>query len=297
MGVCLLAAACLLTAGCGGDADAGATRVAPKQTAKSSQAAPSAKTPVRFTALQTSAEEDGPTGNWGTLRGTFVYGDDRPTPEKIIPTKDVDYCGQHTLVDQSLVVNEDGQIANVFVSIYVPRTGKLDVHESYDESADGEVVLDNTQCRFEPHCLIVRTSQKLVIKNSDPMGHNTNLQTEGFNQLIEPNGSISHGFQVARINPVPVACNIHPWMNGHLLIRNDPYAAVSADDGSFEIKNIPAGTHEFILWHERPGYLGNLTAGKVKTDRRGRMKIEIPPGKIVDLGEIKIPADALRDKY
>ena len=36
--------------------------------------------------------------------------------------------------------------------------------------------------------------------------------------------------------------------------------AVSGEDGTFEIKNIPAGKHEFQLWHEVPGYIEDVAS-------------------------------------
>jgi hypothetical protein len=258
-----------------------------------SQAAP---VPAKFVAAQQSAEEGAPTGNWGTLRGRFVHGEATPPGrEKIVATKDA-FCMEQMILDDLLVVGAKGELANVFVFIYVPRGRKLDVHESYQETADAEVVLDNNGCSFEPHCLALQVSQTLSIKNSDPVGHNTNIPNH-FNQIVPQDDPLEYQFKAAAAYPLPVQCNIHPWMSAHLLVRDDPYAAISAEDGSFEIKNIPAGTHEFVFWHERPGLLGNVNAGKVKTDRRGRMKIEIPAGKIVDLGEIKIPAKSLEAKF
>ena len=249
--------------------------------------------PLQLTSAQ---GEDAPEGNWGSLRGRFLYDGTAPKPEAIVPTKDVEFCGQHNLVDQSLVVNEEGQLANVFVFVYVPRGQKLEVHESYEETAEEPVVLDNNHCAFEPHCLVMRTSQPLSVKNSDPVGHNTNVPNQ-FNLIVPSGNALEHTFQTAQTYPLPVACNIHPWMKSHLLIREDPYATLSGGDGTFEIKNIPAGEHEFVFWHERPGNLGNLAAGKVKTDRRGRMKINIPAGMVVDLGDIEIPADSLKERY
>ena len=48
--------------------------------------------------------------------------------------------------------------------------------------------------------------------------------------------------------------------------------AVSGDDGTFEIKNIPAGKHEFQFWHEAAGYLKNVQfkGGNDGSPRPGR---------------------------
>ena len=83
-------------------------------------------------------------------------------------------------------------------------------------------------------------------------------------------------------------------MKAHLLVRDNPYMAITGDDGSFEIANIPAGEHEFILWHESVGNLKNLDLGaNGKADRRGRAKLEIPAGGELDLGEIKVKPSAV----
>lgn len=294
----LLAAGCLLLAGCEEDAEARKHPAPSQLTAKAEKDDSTAReSPFRLVADQS---EDAPSGNWGTLRGRFLFGGEAPKPEAIVVTKDADYCGQHNVVDQSLVVSQDSEVANVFVYIYVPRGQKLEVHESYSETAEDEVVLDNSKCMFEPHCLAMRTSQTLVVKNSDPVGHNTNVfhRTEQFNETVASGGSpLEKTFNLGQTYPVPVKCNIHPWMTAHLLIRDDPYMAISGGDGTFEIKNIPAGEHEFVFWHERPGTLRDVSMGDGKTDRRGRVKIEIPAGQVVDLGEIKVPADSLKEQY
>jgi hypothetical protein len=100
---------------------------------------------------------------------------------------------------------------------------------------------------------------------------------------------------LAKPEPVPaaVACNIHPWMKGYVVVRQDPYVAISNDKGEFEIKNVPVGTHEFVFWHEAKGNMRDLKIEGGKTDRRGRAKLKIAANETLDLGEIKVPAAAL----
>jgi hypothetical protein len=93
--------------------------------------------------------------------------------------------------------------------------------------------------------------------------------------------------------PMPVVCNIHPWMKGYILSLDHPYVAVTGDDGTFEIKDIPAGQHEFQFWHES-GYLKNVALKGATTDARGRAKLKIAAGQTLDLGDIKVKASALK---
>lgn len=232
--------------------------------------------------------------DWGSIKGKFVVDGSVGKPAELNINKDQDTCGKHNLVDETVVVGEGGALQNAVVFIYTRKA--LDVHPDYEASAKEAVVLDNKGCRFEPHILAVRTGQPLQIHNSDPVGHNTNaafVQNPTFNQMITSGTPVS--ITLAKAEPVPaaVACNIHPWMKGHVVVREDPYVGISNDKGEFEIKNIPVGQHEFVFWHEAKGNMRDLKLKEGKTDRRGRVKLKITANETLDLGEIKVPAAAL----
>ncbi len=233
---------------------------------------------------------------WGSLKGRFVVDGPPPTlPALDVGTEAV--CSMHHPVNQAVVVGEDGSLANVVVYVYLRRGEKIDVHPDYAASKDEPVVLNNEGCAFHPHVCLVRTGQPFVIKNSDPTGHNTNakLQRNGaFNVLIGQGEENERTFSRAESRPLPVACNIHPFMLGYLLVRDDPYMAVSAEDGTFRIANLPAGKHTFQFWQEVPKFLKDVKLSEGTLDRRGRIELDIPAGGTLDLGEIKIPAAMLQ---
>jgi hypothetical protein len=76
-------------------------------------------------------------------------------------------------------------------------------------------------------------------------------------------------------------------------VKEDPYMAASQADGTFEIKNVPAGKHEFEFWHEKPGRLKAVKFQGGATNRQGRAQLTVKDGETLDLGEIKIPASSL----
>jgi plastocyanin len=229
--------------------------------------------------------------DWGTLKGRFVLGGSVADPTALTVDKDVEICGKHKLVAEELVVGDDKGVANVVVFV---RDKKVKVKPELEAAAkDAKPVLDNLNCRFEPHVLFVQAGQDLVIKNSDSVGHNSNIATvknAPSNTLIPAGGEVIAKFTTDEAVPAQVTCNIHPWMKGWIVVRDNPYAAVSKADGSFEIADIPAEEVELQFWHEKAGYIGEMTIeNKKETVKKGRMKKAIKAGDN-DLGEIVLDA-------
>jgi plastocyanin len=229
---------------------------------------------------------------WGTLTGRFVYGGDAPAAAKLTIDKDVDVCSKFGLVNEDLVVGEGKGVANIVIFV---RDKDVDVHP--DLKATEPVVLDNLGCRFSPHVVFVQTGQDLIIKNSDPVGHNSNVATlknPASNTLIPAGGETKVSFRSDEAVPAAVTCNIHPWMKGWVVVRDNPYAAVTGEDGSFTIENLPAGKLELQLWHEKAGYLDTIVInGKKESVKRGRMEVDIKAAG-TDLGEMVLDASVFK---
>ena len=173
--------------------------------------------------------------------------------------------------------------------VYVRDKGVKVNPELASAAAGQKPELDNKDCRFEPHVQFVQTGQELVIKNSDTVGHNSNVATvknPPSNNLIPAGGQTTVKFTSDEAIPAQVTCNIHPWMKAWLVVRPNPYAAVSKADGSFEIKGVPAGDVELQFWHEKAGYIGEMTiGGKAEKASKGRKKVTVAAAG-TDLGEI-----------
>src|SRR3954468_13639826 len=232
---------------------------------------------------------------WGSLKGRFLIDGTAPKPAELLVNKD-QYCIDHKPSNDALIVGKNNSLGNVVVFLRPELGKKVDIHPDYDAKLKEPVVLDNHFCTFKPHIVLARVGQQILIKNSDPppIGHNTNIELLGFNQTIPSNDKMEIKDSKDYPLPRPVVCGIHPWMKAHLLSLAHPYMATSGEDGTFEIKNIPAGTNEFQFWHELALYLKNTKFKGGATDARGRAKLKIEAGKTFDLGDIKVPASALK---
>jgi hypothetical protein len=229
-----------------------------------------------------------------TLKGKFVYDGEPPKRMPLtcgaagVINKDVGTCCQVEHFDDSLIVNKKGEIANVIVFV---RTTGLKVPADLASDYKEPVLLDNKNCKFEPRVVGLMKGQKLIIGNSDNVGHNSNIAALSFNPIVAVGSKVE--FEPKTIRPIPneVSCNIHPWMKGWVIVRPDPFFAVSADDGTFEIKGLPAGKDlEFQVWHEKPGFVTDVKLkNKATTWGRGRFTQKLKAGEN-DLGEIKVAA-------
>jgi hypothetical protein len=148
----------------------------------------------------------------------------------------------------------------------------------------------------------VTVGQTLNLINSDPVGHNTNIdgRVNKFNQTIPAGASIPYPVQKEEATPAKVVCSIHPWMIAYILPRENGYFAVTGDDGSFEIANLPAGEElELQVWHESAAGSGNglvlnaPEAKQLKWSNKGRFKVTLEEGSTQEF-ELVVPPTAFR---
>lgn len=230
---------------------------------------------------------------WGDLTGKFVYDGPAPKPKAIDVQKDVEVFGKLGLVDEALVIGEGGALANVVVYC---RTPNVAINPSLESNVPPKVVYDNKGGKFVPHVLTLwLTKQEVVLHNSDPVGHNSNVAPigdEGINPLLVANSSTNHKFNKPQNIPVGVGCNIHPWMKGYILPRSNPYATVTKEDGTFTIEKLPVGDLEFVAWQEKSGFVGPLEEKDDAGNPTGKLYISVSGNKVYVKNEtLKIEKD------
>jgi len=233
-------------------------------------------------------------GGWGTLKGRFVFDGTPPSSQKLIPTKDLTVCGKHDLFNESLIVNPENKgIQNVVIFMYTKKGNTTPIHESYAATANDKVTMDNEFCRFNNHITVMRTTQTLLVRNLDSVGHNTKIDTlsnRAINPILPANGSLEESFPKAERLPAAVSCSIHPWMNGFLLVKDHPYFAVTDENGEFEIANLPSGNWTFQVWQEKCRGVTQVDVGGDKVEwKRGRFDQAVTKGD-TDLGDILVSA-------
>jgi len=250
------------------------------RTANSNDAVQVTIRPAVATALATAAlaADDKPAPGTGTFKGVVTFKGTPPARKVIVPKgdpklkpEDREVCAADDLVSDEFLVNEKAGngVANVVIYLKKAPEGYKAPPEPTEPA-----VFDQKGCKFIPHVMAVRCNQKILIKSGDPVSHNTNitaLRNPPFNKVIPGNERDGVEWQYPKPEglPIPVKCDLHPWMKAHHLPLDHPFVAVTDEEGKFEIKDLPPGKHMFTVWHEVPGYVNSLNsklAVEIKAD-------------------------------
>lgn len=208
-------------------------------------------------------------GDEGAISGKISYTGAAPEAKKIDTSADAACTSKSPNLTTEDWVVKDGKLANTFVYI---KDGSLADNSKVADytfpTPSTAAVLDQNGCHYRPHVLGVMVNQNISITNSDPTTHNIHFTPKNnpdWNQS-QPNGAAPLSHKLARAEIlVPVKCNQHPWMKSYVGVLKHPFFAVSGEDGSFTIKNVPAGKYTVVAWHE------GGTAGTEKT-----MEVTVP---------------------
>ena len=245
--------------------------------------------PVLFAAglILSSSPETASAQGYGHLTGQFVLQGAMP---KIAPPKlgekDREVCEvKPALPENTLIVDDETKgIANIVVYL---KKAPRNIHPNLKNPKEKEIVFDQKNCRFEPHMLLVRTDQTVLVKSDDPINHNTHthpFKNQELNFLVQPKDrkGVPVQYNQAEFLPTPVNCDLHPHMKAYWLILDHPYMAKTDEQGKFKIENLPAGRYEFTVWHERVGYIERA------------LKVAIKKDATEDLGEVQVPAAKIK---
>lgn len=183
-----------------------------------------------------------------------VFFDGVPPPRRLIDLSAYPQCA-HVLrgpvVDDSLVVSEDGALQNVVVSV----SAGLPPGERFP-TPPGPVVLDQKYCAFEPHVIAAMIGQDVQVRNSDPLLHSVHAldsdEAPAFN-FAQPTVGVRQIDPFQAVKTFKVRCDLHPWMTAWVRVFNHPYFDVTHADGTFAIKDLPPGTYHMKAWHELLG--------------------------------------------
>jgi hypothetical protein len=192
----------------------------------------------------------------GSISGKIAFEGTVPAAQKVKLTADPKCAAMHKEgLERQTVKVKDGGLADVLVYV---KTG---VSGSYPPPAE-PALLDQKGCDYTPHMTVLVAGQPLKIRNSDDTLHNIHPRptiNQEFNFGQPRQGAENTKLMDKPEVMIPVGCDVHPWMRAYISVLSHPFFAVTKEDGTFEIKGLPAGEYEVEAAH---GKLKTMT-GKI----------------------------------
>jgi len=201
---------------------------------------------------ETPASE-APSGPKGSIKGTVKFTGTAPKMPKLLTGSDP-VCARTEKFAETVVVNENGTLRDVVVRVEpgtVPGWVPKDVIE-----------VDQKDCVYQPRVQTGVIGQTIEVSNSDNTMHNVHVRGMNIDKRQahrtlfnrpQPAGASPVQAKVKGVDVVKLKCDAHAWMQAYVAMSDQPYAAVTATDGSFEIKDVPAGVLKLQIWHQYYG--------------------------------------------
>lgn len=197
---------------------------------------------------QTSAPAPGPRGT-ATLRGRITLEGTAPAADQVRLAADPKCSSLHAegRFERRLVDTRGGGLADALVYV------KAGIDGSYPPPAE-PVLLDQKGCDYTPRMLAAQVGQPLRIRNSDDTLHNVHPRPQSNEEWNI--GQPRQGMEAVRRfdkpeTLIPFGCDVHPWMRAWVSVLPHPFFAVTKADGSYEIRDLPAGRFEIEVLHPK----------------------------------------------
>ena len=169
-------------------------------------------------------------------------------------------CGSKKL-SPKLKVSPEGFVANAVIKVegMVPTSGQL--------PAEKDFVLDQIDCEFKPHVVLLSRGANLSILNSDGFLHNVRAFDEKtemlFNDAMPKKGQVLRK-RFDKPGRIIFRCGVHPWMHALVIVKEHPFYALTDETGYFKIAGIPEGNYTVSVWHEELGELKTQVDSKTQ---------------------------------
>lgn len=189
--------------------------------------------------------DNGSIAEVGVLEGVVrLRSGEIPSSTRVRNTTDPDVCGVEQTLEDLVVSPTNRGVRDVIVALAdAPREG-------WARRGPKQLVLDNRDCRFDPHVAAVMLGDTIVARNSDATLHTTHFYGALRGNLSMPR----QGMRVLRVPQRPgmisILCDVHGWMKAYIAVHDHPFYEVTDRDGTFRIEGVPPGDYIMEAWHQ-----------------------------------------------
>ena len=208
----------------------------------------------------------------GSIHGTVAFLGSPPEPLHFKVEKNPEVCGQERNLMK--VESRDGFLTGAVVVLEGVKTGKPFSPKSFAGNLPGEGEFrylggeslglqgKTKGCNFGPFTGVIAADEAVRFQNKDTIKHVlhsfVSKDTKGrilrtvHNQDLQPRDEIEQVFPSDKMKDgvvVRIICNRHDFMQNWLYVVDNPYFAISDQEGRFTIDEIPPGTYTLLVRH------------------------------------------------
>ncbi|HEY5593603.1 MAG TPA: carboxypeptidase-like regulatory domain-containing protein [Nitrospiria bacterium] len=178
-----------------------------------------------------------------------------PRPFGLIVYPDMEICerisdGNGRRLLRDFTVSKDGGFQNVVVVVENVPEGKL-----FPASGPKIAIKD---CNFTPFMSVLRDRQSMTFQNQDGVIHDIQTYAIANNKRgdrIFDRAALAHSTLAQEVRlpkgqrVVWTQCGKHSFMQTWFYVVDNPYYAITSEDGGFSITDLPPGRYRVTAWH------------------------------------------------
>lgn len=215
---------------------------------KEESSEPAAAEPAK--AAPAAAEKAAEPAGFGTVTGAVAFSGKAPEAAEL-PRKSDPVCAAKPMKSNEVIVNANATLKDVLVRI-TPGS----VKGKFAAPAD-MVQVKQQDCMYAPRIQGAVAGQVVQVENDDKTMHNVHTyrgQETILNQG-QPAGSpaIKKDSIASEAAVLKFKCDVHPWMEGYLVVTDHPFFQTTGADGAFKLDKVPAGKYTVEAWHSKYG--------------------------------------------
>ncbi len=150
---------------------------------------------------------------------------------------------------------EGEPVSGAVIELLLPEA----MRDSYRQAQ--QTAIDQVDKEFVPHITTVVVGSEVSFPNSDDILHHVYSFSAAntFNIPLYGQGENNDYFEVfPETGIVEIGCNIHDWMLAYIYVGETSLMAVSDEYGMAGLQNLPAGSYQLRVWHDRLASDGNV---------------------------------------
>ena len=148
-----------------------------------------------------------------------------------------------------IIVTGDGEPLASAVVLVERTDGVFEIVSDLVES--GEVNIDQIGREFVPTLRIVRPGTMVAFPNRDETHHHVySFSAAKPFELPLYRGEATAPVMFDQVGIVTLGCNIHDWMQAHVVVTDAPLVALTGDTGR-AVLDLPDGRYQISVWHPR----------------------------------------------